>query len=98
MPERGQLAAKLMMVVDLSVEDDDDVTALVAHRLRRGVGEVDDLQARMAERAFAADPRAALIGTAMRQRRQRGVEVGRRQPGLSATYCAEDAAHAVLAP
>ena len=44
MPERDQLAAQLVVVVDAAVEDDRQPERLVAHRLRATLAEVDDRQ------------------------------------------------------
>ena len=66
--ERLQLASKLGVVVDFTVEGERDRAGAVGHRLRRDVGQVDDRQAPVAERAVAIGrrPEADAVRAAVR--------------------------------
>ncbi len=62
-----QVAANVLEVVQLAVEDRDDVTGLVQHGLVAGL-EIDDLEAAMAEDATPERGDAAGVGAAMDER------------------------------
>ena len=80
---RLQLAAQLLVVVDLTVELDGEPAARRVHRLMAVLGQVDDRQPPEPEcqPRILVDPHAAVVGTAMPDRlahpgRRRG-EIGR---------------------
>ena len=78
-PALAELSPELVEVVQLAVEDRDDVAGLVRHRLVAGL-EVDDLEAPMAEHATPERGDAAVVGTAVDERRVHArddVRVGR---------------------
>ena len=58
------------MVVDAAVEDDREAERVVAHRLRAGLGEVDDGQPPVDHPGGAVEPDAVAVGPA---RGERGV-------------------------
>ena len=60
-----ELGAKLLEVVDLAVEDDDDAAVLVGHGLSASLGQVEDRQAAEAQGNAAVDKLTAHVGTAM---------------------------------
>ena len=60
-----ELGAKLLEVVDLAVEDDDDAAVLICHGLGAGLSQVEDRQAAEAEGDAAVDKLAAHVGTTM---------------------------------
>ena len=60
-----ELGAKLLEVVDLAVEDDNDAAVLIGHGLSAGLGQVEDRQAAEAQGNAALDKLAAHVGTAM---------------------------------
>ena len=60
-----ELGAKLLEVVDLAVEDDNDAAVLIGHGLSAGLGQVEDRQAAEAEGNAAVDKLTAHVGTAM---------------------------------
>ena len=66
-PRSCEVAANLLEVVQLAVEDRDDVTGLVQHGLVAGL-EVDDLEAAMAEDAAPERGDAAGVGAAVDER------------------------------
>ncbi len=62
--QHGQFFAKLGVVVDLAVENDDGVAIVAAHRLL-AAAQIDDLQPDSAKRNRGRFPNALLIGSAM---------------------------------
>ena len=60
-----ELGAKLLEVVDLAVEDDNDAAVLIGHGLSAGLGQVEDRQAAEAQGNAAVDKLAAHVGTTM---------------------------------
>ena len=60
-----ELGTEFLEVVDLTVEDNDDATVLVGHRLGASLGQVEDRQAAEAEGNAAVDKLAAHVGTTM---------------------------------
>ena len=60
-----ELGPDLAEIVDLAIEADRDPPVGRQHRLRGGVGEVDDREAAMAEADPGRGPDAAAVGTAM---------------------------------
>ena len=60
-----ELGTEFLEVVDLAVEDNDDATVLVGHRLGASLGQVEDRQAAEAEGNAAVDKLTAHVGTAM---------------------------------
>ncbi len=70
----GQLAAQVLEVVDLTIEDDPDRAILVAQRLRRVRRQIDDRQPPMAEAQAAVEVHAASVGPAMAQHVGHAVE------------------------
>jgi len=62
-----QLATKLWVVEDLTVEGDDDLTALVGHGLR-ATSSVDDAESYMREADALSDVKTVSIRTAMANR------------------------------
>src|SRR5687767_3388808 len=68
MPEANQLGAKLLEVVDLSIEDDPDGGFRIGHRLM-SEGEIDDRQTSKAEPERALNQVALIVRAAMDDRR-----------------------------
>ena len=80
-PGCGQLGAHLQVVVDLAVVGQDEVATGIGHRLRTGLGQVQDGQAAVAETDLPARCQCSLPATvpirpAMDLRVQHGIEHG----------------------
>lgn len=67
-PAGDELGPELGVIVDFTVESDDDRAVLVAHRLRRGDVEVDDREAAVTEAnsAVVRNPAVSAVRPAMR--------------------------------
>ena len=83
---RLELAAQLLVVVDLAVEDEREVPVVGEERLVAG-GDVDDGEPPHADREVRADVDAGAVGAAVHDRAQHPVEqlgVGAGEPGDAA--------------
>jgi len=92
---RDEFRPKLAIVVDLAVQDDPEPAALVRHRLRAGVGEVDDAQPCVAKGDVGLRVHAAAVWPAVLQQlpeARRGLMILRLQS--LRTHYPGDAAHA----
>jgi hypothetical protein len=76
MAVRLEVGAHRAEVVDLAVEDDRRGAVVARHRLATG-DQIDDGQARHAEPGAVTHRHAAVIRTAVVERREHGVEHGR---------------------
>ena len=93
MAEGLELAAQLLEVVDLAVEDDAQLAVHGLHGLVAARGEIDDREAGVGEAGLLAGefalPEAAVVGAAVAQGFER-----RREGRAGAAEVAGDAAHA----
>src|SRR4051794_7510990 len=81
-----------MVIVDFAIEDDDDGSVLVLHRLRGRLRQIDDLEPAMQERHLRIDEPTLRIGPPMAERGRHAFELLRAQ---WTAHGAEEAAHSV---
>ena len=93
MAPRAELLRQAAVVVDLAVEDGMNRARLVGNRLMPG-GEIDDLQAPVAERHLTVDVISFVVGAAMTQRRRHPPDDGRIGPPMVGRDEAAKPAHA----
>src|SRR5947209_5162328 len=93
MAARGELVPKLLVVVDLAVEDDMHRAELVSQRLRAAL-EVDDGQPPHPERDVSVLPEALPVGSAVSHRSDHPAQ----DLGFGARAGGEDACYAAHSP
>ncbi|HMJ54924.1 MAG TPA: hypothetical protein VK540_22765, partial [Polyangiaceae bacterium] len=88
---RLELAAELMVIVDLAIERDDDLPIVASHGLRPGFRQIQNREAAMTEKPAVTPYHAAPVRTAVSDGPKRGIDVDVRP--VTEEYGAEYSTH-----